>query len=176
MLEIITGPMKSSKSKYLINLYNTLNKEKTIVFTSSKTRSQLNNKFYISSRDKNIINIDAYGIDNLEEIINFIKDKDYNNILIDEFQFFNNVNIITLLKKNYNIFIFGLIQTYDQKPFGLIKDLFHITDNIIQLKSICEICNNNNAINNIRKKNDINNDVNSISISICSTCLNTYEQ
>ena len=170
MLNIVIGPMKSSKSKYLIELYERLNKEETIVFTSTKTRSCKDKEYFVESRNEETKSIKVNGINNLLEIYDYLQDKNYKNILIDEFQFFLDIDVIRDLKKRYNVIIAGLVQSYKQEPFGLIGFLIHIADNIVYLKSICYKCNKD-ASNNIKKESNLD-DIHSESISVCSNCLN----
>lgn len=69
-------------------------------------------------------------------------DKDY--IFIDEFQFFQQENVVeiinNLVKSGKHIFVAGLKGDYKNQEFGSTLKLISHADNVIVLKSLCVIC------------------------------------
>ena len=140
MIHVKTGPMFSSKSASLIERYNNIwNKEKVMCF-----------KPKIDDRDLGIIKsrtskeqIEAYCINDLSEILNYIKPNTM-TIFIDEIQFLTgDVRLLLNLSINRDIdfYICGLNMTSEQVPFGIMPSVLAIADDIEILPASCFDCN-----------------------------------
>ena len=113
-LHIIMGPMFSSKTTHLINEINILKiyKKNILIINSNKdTRVEDN---YIQNH-----NYDKYAAIKCKELNNdiLIKSKDYDTVIIDEAQFFENlVNFVEILlsEKKY-VIVAGLNGCAKQK-------------------------------------------------------------
>lgn len=137
-LTLILGPMYSGKTTTLINLIN--KSDNHIAYKhNSDDRYQMNSIISHDNKAKKCI-----PVANISEIL---KDVDkYNNIFIDEGQFFTDLyeNVKILIAANKSVFISGLDGDFKQEPFGngdLLK-LIPFADEIIMLKSKCYICSN----------------------------------
>ena len=80
-----------------------------------------------------------------EELNNDILDKtkNYDTIIIDEAQFFQNLVefVEVLLTKKKYIIVAGLNGCAKQKKFGFICDLIPLCNKITKLSAICTVCN-----------------------------------
>ena len=136
MITIYTGPMFSGKSSYLLGIYDEVEDKSTVLcFKPSKDTRE---KTTIKSRDGN--KAEAIVISNFEDIEKYIKENT-KTIIIDEAQFIDgNYNILTKLsiENDINIFIGGLAQTSEQKPFNSMPYLLALADNIEVLEAKCE--------------------------------------
>ena len=166
MLFIIIGCMNSGKTKKLILDYHKKNKKNSLVFLNAKKEKKFIESRGLKTKIKNVI-----VIKNLKDILKHIK-KNTRNIFIDEFQFFDkvNINLIKKLKIKYNLHIYSLIQDYKNKNFGRIKDILFLCNKITFLKSICDKCNIRFATNNFLKKIDKEDFVNASYNSLCDIC------
>lgn len=141
-ITVITGPMKSGKSKKIIDIINSSNNY--LAFKPKLDSRDLN---YIKSRNGN--KVDSIFINNFKDIYEYLN-KDLNCIFIDEVQFLNDVeNIKTLItilySLNIDLIVSGLDLDSDFNPFKTTSILMTYATNIIKLSSICENCNSNNS-------------------------------
>lgn len=144
-LHLILGPMFAGKSTKLFSIIENL-KEKNKSFLLIK---HIIDKRY-NSNTTNIITHDQKSMDciGLDKLINIIDNEKYMNskyILIDEGQFFPDINkfIDIALEKDYkHIYITGLNGDSNRKPFYNISKLISIADKVDILDSNCYYCNN----------------------------------
>lgn len=135
MIRVITGPMRSGKSKVLSLLYN---KEPGIACTADlDTR----NPGCIQSRAKGFKPIPAIPIKDLSDI----PLTDHKIFYIEEVQLITDKhNTISVLKHlsehGYKFYFSGLDEDSDQQPFGIMPDLINIADEVLYLKADCEKC------------------------------------
>lgn len=137
MIRVITGPMRSGKSKVLSLLYN---KEPGIACTAAlDTR----NPGCIQSRAKGFEPIPAIPIKDLADIP-LTKSKIF---YVEEVQLIkdehNTLPVITYLSQHGWTFYFsGLNEDSDQKPFGIMPQLIEAagSDNVLYLTADCEVC------------------------------------
>jgi thymidine kinase len=167
MLKVITGPMYSDKTTSLIEDYDNLCEE----YQNDKEKCE--NKIFLVKPcldARNPIISDRHGRqrapnlrpNTLAEIVSHIKKyQQYEYILIDEVQFLNFNqdfktanqleiqsscrNIIQLLKRGINFFIYGLDQNFKREPFLTTSLLMAISDQIVKLKAICNCCHEDSA-------------------------------
>jgi thymidine kinase len=140
-LELIIGPMFSSKTTALLEIYKKCqfcSISVTIINHTSDTR--YDDKL-LSSHDK--VKAPCLQTNELKEIwpSNFaLFSSDV--ILINEGQFFPDLYdiVITMLDYNKKIYICGLDGDFDRKKFGQILDLIPYCDKVNKLHSICSLC------------------------------------
>ena len=139
-LELIIGPMFSGKSTELIKrirLLKIINKKVLVI------KPLIDNR-YISNK------ITSHDFDSIEcSVINCLSEikndtiKEYDTIIIDEGQFFNdlkNVILYWLDNFNINIIIAGLDGDFQRNPIGQIIELIPYSDKCKKLNSLCSIC------------------------------------
>lgn len=147
-LQVIYGPMFSGKTTKLIDIYQ----EKSSKFGEKSCLAinyALDNRYgegEIISHDNK--KIKCHSIINLLE---FIKDEDTRNLIIDssfifinEAQFFKNLkeSIIELTETlNKEVILCGLDLDYKQEKFGEILDLTEMTNKVFKLTGKCNNCN-----------------------------------
>ena len=141
MIQTITGPMFSGKSKELLNIIGIL-KEKGINYIAFKPSRDTRDYTKIHSRAIEE-NEEAIVVKSLEDITAYLKTIDnVSYIIIDEVQFLTGdiKELIKLSKKGIHIIAAGLNLTSELEPFGLMPDLLAVSDNIIKLYAKCAIC------------------------------------
>jgi len=167
MLKVITGPMYSDKTTSLIEDYDNLCEE----YQNDKEKCEnkiclvkpcLDARNPIISDRHNRQRAPNLRPNTLAEIVSHIKKyQQYEYILIDEVQFLNfnqdfcTANqleiqsscqqIIQLLKKGINFFIYGLDQNFKREPFLTTSLLMATSDQVVKLKAICNCCHEDNA-------------------------------
>lgn len=143
-IEIIFGPMFSSKTIKLIDAYNKFNDigRNCLYINSSKdTRNKgvvsCNGSFEI----KLPTNFNGTKVIDLKDANTLVED--YDVILIDEAQFFT--DLLPTVRKwsevyNKYIIIAGLIATSEREKFGQILDLFLYASEVTQTTASCIDC------------------------------------
>lgn len=145
-LEIIIGPMFSSKTSTLLDIYkkcNFCNIPVCIINHSIDTR--YDDKM-ISTHDKvmapciqtNLLGSIWYKFDDTLHKVT----RDADVILINEGQFFEDLYevVVDMLNKNKKVYVCGLDGDFERKKFGQILDLIPLCDKINKLTSLCSIC------------------------------------
>ena len=138
-LELIVGPMFSGKSSEIIRrirMFKIINKKVLVIKTRIDNRYNDNK---ITSH--NFETAECVCLDLLSELKNV---SDYDNIIIDEGQFFNDLKdtvIKWLDEYNVNIIISGLDGDFEKNPIGQILSLIPHAEKCIKLNSLCNICN-----------------------------------
>lgn len=139
MITTFTGPMHSSKSEEIINLFDKIyNKENILAF---KPKIDTRDVGVIRSKGSNKV-VDAICINNLEEILPYVKE-DTANIIIDEIQFLKgDVKVLLYLSimKDIDIYCAGLNQTSEQEPFGIMPFVLAASDRVVNTVASCNIC------------------------------------
>ena len=136
MITTITGPMFSGKSTRLLAEYdNITDKSSILCFKSSKDKRDKT-----KIRARNVENkIDAIVISKFEDILDFLS-FDIKYIFIDEVQFISGDYMILnnlSINNDIDIYIVGLSQTSEHKPFGCMPNILAISNNIYNLKARC---------------------------------------
>jgi len=154
-LELIVGPMFSSKTSTLLEIYkqykfcnipvsiinhsidkryhdtmvSTHDKIMAPCFQANKLRDLWNNDSYIECGSMT----DNYAHKLL---------KSSHVILINEGQFFDDLYdvVIEMLNENKKIYICGLDGDFERKKFGQMLDLIPLCDKITKLHSLCALC------------------------------------
>ncbi|TVY12149.1 thymidine kinase [Candidatus Phytoplasma pini] len=140
-IEVICGPMFSGKTTKLIE------KVRLLIFSNFKflvLKPEIDNRY--SSKEElvthNSKTIPCLMIKKSKDIFNFIE-KDTSFLIIDEIQFFDKEieSILNHLSyKGLNIIVAGLELDFCGRPFGSMKYLLSIADEVLKLKSSCAIC------------------------------------
>jgi thymidine kinase len=149
-LEIILGPMYSSKSTRLLEIYKQLkfcNIPVIIINHSIDTRYH---ETMVSTHDKIMAPcIQTTHLSNVwfeqntnSNLENYTKVKNSDVILINEGQFFDDLYTVVddMIKNNKRVYVCGLDSDFERKKFGQILDLIPICDKIVKLTSLCSKC------------------------------------
>lgn len=142
-LSLIIGPMFSSKTTQLIELYERIQFCNTNVCVVNYIEDNRYGSSSILTSHQNK-QINCISLDKLEELIedNSYIEK-YNIFLINEGQFFSDLyNVVLTLVNTYSkkVVIAGLDGDYLRRPFENITKLIPHCDDLIKLKSLCSLC------------------------------------
>lgn len=158
-LELLIGPMWASKSTELIKrikLYKVINK-KLLVINHTLDKRYKKNKTdpveYICTHDN--VPYPAIMCDNLETILPLIKKENYEIVLIDEAQFFDDLyKIVNILvdKLHKTVIVAGLSGDINKVPIGQILLLIPNADIITQLSALCIKCSDGTLAHFTKKK------------------------
>lgn len=140
-LEIVTGPMYSGKSTYIIDMILKLENTNMIII-----KHHIDDRYdndCIVTHDKRMV--EAIKMNKLSSIFDMDKYNDVEHILIDEGQFFN--DLYDFVKKavdedKKNVYIAGLLSDFQRKPFDNLYKVLPLADNIIFKHGKCNDCNN----------------------------------
>lgn len=163
-LTIITGPMFAGKSTKLVEIYNSYLPEETLVFNHSFDNRYDGENNVLATHNGN--KLPCIKVCDTQEIYNKILDHVLKgnliirNIIIDECQFFSNID--TIIEKIFNnlntietITCAGLDMDAKGKIFNpSFTKLFTISDNLIILESKCYICKGNAPYSICLKENN----------------------
>jgi len=140
-LELIIGPMFSSKTTTILEIYKKCvfcSIPVTIVNHSIDTRYD---DSLLSSHDK--IKAPCLQANELKDVwptnpVLFSSQV----ILINEGQFFPDLydTVLNMLENNKKIYICGLDGDFERKKFGQILDLIPFCDKVTKMHSICSLC------------------------------------
>jgi len=148
MLKVITGVMKSGKTKALIDSYN-------------KSKDVLAIKPSIDTRTKDITSRDGSSIPCKNWDWNFKQfyfSKNVKKVLVDEFFLFDPSSLASLVNycliKNIEIEIYGLLKDYNDKYFPTSEMILSFAKSandckLINLEYLCEICDNAQATHHV---------------------------
>lgn len=141
MIKSYVGPMYSGKSDSLIKAYNEIwNKDLIIAFKPRKDERDGN---FIKSKNYEE-QIPAIFIDDISDMIDYLKDGRYRTVLIDEAELLTgDVTIISDLSVLLDIDfkIAGLNMTSEQEPFGIMGNILAVSDSIEVINGSCQDCN-----------------------------------
>lgn len=148
-LIVITGPMFAGKTTKILNLYNQYNPNNTLVFNHTFDNRYADNNNVISTHNKDKINCIKFK--NVNDIKLYCLDKFNNNmiiknIIIDECQFFKDIDILTnklfnILPNIENIVCAGLDFDAKGNMFNLcFQNLIDNCNILYKLKAQCHIC------------------------------------
>jgi thymidine kinase len=136
-LEIFLGPMFAGKSTEIIRR---IRKMKFIGKKILVVKPQIDNRYNedkITSHDYETA--DCIIVTNLSEL----NVKDYNTIIIDEGQFFNDLKeyVISWVDIfDINVVIAGLDGDFQRQPIGQMLELIPYADSCIKLNALCSKC------------------------------------
>ena len=144
-LELIIGPMFSGKTSKLLELYKQYSFCNVPVLVVNHSFDKRYHQEKLSTHDK--IMIPCISVTKLEDIITEENLKKFNVILINEGQFFQDINssVRELVEKySKTVYVCGLDGDFKRKKFGDLLELIPFADNIIKLHSLCFFCKNGN--------------------------------
>lgn len=153
VLEVYCGPMKSGKTKEIINRIDKLRfmKDSDFIFIKPllDTRDSM-----IKTRFGDLSYECAFVEENNpDEIIRRVEDK-HKLVIIDEAQFFG-VGIIQVIEKlllsGRNIIVGGLDLDFRGEPFGQMPHLLSMAQEVYKLSAICEFKNCNSLANRTQR-------------------------
>lgn len=156
-LEIILGPMFSGKTTKLMETYHLYNSRygKKVIILGHNIDDRYD-KYQITSHDRREL-LDCYKCKTIDEFIEkHPQDIDKCDVLlIDECQFFSDIeNVIKIVNRGKQVFIFGLDGDANQKLFGNTYKLIPLCDKIIKLNGRCNDCGiENGSIISVCNKN-----------------------
>jgi thymidine kinase len=154
-LELILGPMFSSKTSTILEIYK---KCKFCNISVSIINHSIDKRYHdtmVSTHDKNMAPcIQANKLSDVWNNITFIetnnqKDKEEHValrssdvILINEGQFFSDLYdvVIDMVNNNKKVYICGLDGDFERKKFGSVLDLIPLCDKVTKLTSLCSLC------------------------------------
>jgi thymidine kinase len=156
-LELILGPMFSSKTSTILEIYK---KCKFCNISVSIINHAIDKRYHdtmVSTHDKNMAPcIQANKLSDVWNNITFIetnnqKDKEEHValrssdvILINEGQFFSDLYdvVIDMVNNNKKVYICGLDGDFERNKYGQILDIIPLCDKVEKLTSLCSICKN----------------------------------
>jgi thymidine kinase len=158
-LELIVGPMYSSKTTRLVEVYNKCKFCNISIAVINHTIDNRYDEQLLSTHDQikipcikterlmdlwldssiNILEDDISGISRIKEIFQISRSE---VILINEGQFFPDLKefVDYLLKNEKKVYICGLDGDFERKKFGQILDLIPLCDKVTKLTSLCSLC------------------------------------
>jgi thymidine kinase len=158
-LELIIGPMFSGKTSKLVEIYNQC---KFCNISLAVINHCIDNRYddnLLSTHDKikipciktdKLMDLWIEQIDLEDSIDDIPRGKDKfkigmsNVILINEGQFFSDLQQFVKLLLNYNkkVYVCGLDGDFERKKFGQILDLIPLCDKVTKFTSLCSLCKN----------------------------------
>jgi len=152
-LEIIIGPMFSSKTSTLLEIYKKCKFCNISVSIINHSIDQRYHNTMVSTHDKIMApciqanklseiwlntGIDNQFVDN--DSYTLLQNSDV--ILINEGQFFSDLYevVVDMLNKNKKVYICGLDGDFERKKFGSVLDLIPLCDKVTKLTSLCSLC------------------------------------
>lgn len=136
-LHLIVGPMFAGKTSYIIEKFNSDNTLaiKPIIDNRYKIKE------IVSHDGKKIPCISVNNLISLNSKINF---NEFENIIIDEGQFFGDLGEFINILESYhvNVFIAALNGDFNRKPFKVISNLYARANQIIFKQGRCNFCTN----------------------------------
>ncbi len=140
-IECICGSMFSGKSEELLRRIKrgVIAKQKVLLFKPSIDNRYDENR--VSTHNGN--SYDSISIEKSSEILNFVKDKNYDIIGIDEIQFFDNdiVKVINkLADEGIRVIVAGLDMDFKAEPFHPMPEIMAISEMVTKLHAVCNKC------------------------------------
>ena len=140
-IECICGSMFSGKSEELLRRVKrgVIAKQNVLLFKPFIDNRYEENK--VSTHNGNTF--ESVNIDKSEEIYDYIKDKKYDIIGIDEVQFFdeNIVEVINNLADNgIRVIVAGLDMDFKAEPFYPMPEIMAISEMVTKLHAVCNKC------------------------------------
>lgn len=160
-LELIIGPMYSSKTSRLVEVYKQCQFCNISVAVINHIIDNRYDEELLSTHDKvkipciktNVLknvwlteelDLENDIIENIPRIQDKLKIYRSDVILINEGQFFEDLYdvVIDMLKRGKKIYVCGLDGDFERKKFGQILDLIPLCDKVDKLTSLCTLCKN----------------------------------
>lgn len=154
-LELIIGPMFSSKTTRILEIYKQCNFCSIPVSIINHTMDKRYHDTMLSSHDKIMAPcLQANKLNDIWSNAGFIESGNQSDhyahkllrksdvILINEGQFFSDLYevVVDMLNNNKKIYVCGLDGDFERKKFGSILDLIPLCDKVNKLTSLCSLC------------------------------------
>lgn len=143
-LEVIIGPMFSSKTSKLVEIYKQCKFCNISVAVINHSIDNRYDEMLLSTHDK--IKIPCVKTETLKDIWTNDKNgediKNANVILINEGQFFPDLYevVVDMLENGKQIYVCGLDGDFERKKFGQILDIIPLCDKVTKQTSLCSLC------------------------------------
>lgn len=149
-LIIICGSMCSGKTEEIIRIIsrqmivhkNNVQTFKPLIDTRVLKTNKKNPAHFITSRNGSFL--PCVGVNNVEEIGEYLEKNKIATIAIDEAHFFDKDEIIPfvkeIIKKGKKVVLSGLDLDFRGEPFGAMGELLAYADSVIKLTAICTEC------------------------------------
>jgi len=141
-IEIITGPMFSGKTTELMRRLRRLNYAKVEYLLFKPKKDARYSLDQVASHDGG--KTPSIVVENAKEILLHIKkNKKIKVVAIDEIMFFDRyiVSIVDYLAANgYRVIMTGLDKDFKGEPYGAMKQLLCMADDVVKLTAICTVC------------------------------------
>ena len=140
-IECICGSMFSGKSEELLRRIKrgVIEKQKVLLFKPSIDNRYDENR--VSTHNGN--SYDSISIEKSSDILNFVKDTNYDIIGIDEIQFFDN-DIVKIINKladdGIRVIVAGLDMDFKAEPFHPMPEIMAISEMVTKLHAVCNKC------------------------------------
>ena len=140
-IECICGSMFSGKSEELLRRIKrgVIAKQKVLLFKPSIDNRYDENR--VSTHNGN--SYDSISIEKSSDILNFVKDTNYDIIGIDEIQFFDN-DIVKIINKladdGIRVIVAGLDMDFKAEPFHPMPEIMAISEMVTKLHAVCNKC------------------------------------
>lgn len=138
-LKVFVGPMKSGKTRGLVEYIDTLQFMDNINYIVFKPEVDTRENNLYTRFNSNAINCTYVTNESLQNI--YKEGKNYNIILIDEIQFMDSsvVDIINqLIKMDKMVIVAGLSLAFNNRPFRTVEKLLPFANEIKVCYGICE--------------------------------------
>lgn len=151
-LTVVSGPMFSGKSEYLIEIYRELTqvhgyRSEHIGVYKHSLDGRYSRAAIVSHAGRQL---PAVPVESAEELLSFVNSRNERVVLLDEGQFFLNIDpdghfvlvrgISQLLTREIWIVIAGLDKDFRGLPFGPMADLLALADERTSLFGRCAVC------------------------------------
>ena len=140
-IECICGSMFSGKSEELLRRIKrgVIAKQKVLLFKPSIDNRYDENR--VSTHNGN--SYDSISIEKSSDILNFVKDTNYDIIGIDEIQFFDN-DIVKIINKladdGIRVIVAGLDMDFKAEPFHPMPEIMAISEMVTKLHAVGNKC------------------------------------
>ena len=140
-IECICGSMFSGKSEELLRRIKrgVIAKQKVLLFKPSIDNRYEENK--VSTHNGN--SFESVNIDRAEQIYDYVIDKKYDIIGIDEVQFFDEkiVEVINKLADDgIRVIVAGLDMDFKAEPFHPMPEIMAVSEMVTKLHAVCNKC------------------------------------
>lgn len=154
-LELIIGPMFSSKTTRILEIYKQCKFCSIPVSIINHSNDKRYHDTMLSSHDKIMAPcLQANKLNDIWTNNGYVESGNQSDhyahkllrgsdvILINEGQFFSDLYevVFDMLNKNKKIYICGLDGDFERKKFGTILDLIPLCDKVTKLTSLCSLC------------------------------------
>ena len=145
-LTLVLGPMFAGKTSFIINKFHQEHKLFKDIIALKPTIDNRYSDNEIVSHNDNLKSIPALIVDDLNQIEKTFLDN-FDIILIDEGQFFKNLNLWIRKMENFSgeIIISALNGDFKRQAFGEINLLISRADNLIFLQGQCHFCSRSSS-------------------------------